>query len=85
MDTNSFSHVSVQFAAGFAMAERDHSDQVATTLNRLTDQAFTQALSARDRGALSDLIEEFFCSAPPSNSDEEEEEELLYIGTMNKT
>ena len=53
------------------MAERDHSDQVATTLNRLTDQAFTQALSARDQGALSDLIE-FFCSAPPTNFDEEE-------------
>jgi len=52
------------------MAERN---QVATALNRLMDKAFTQALSARDQGALSNLIEEFFCSASIPDSDEEEE------------
>ena len=51
--------------------------RVATTLNRLADQAFTEALSSRDQLAMSDLVADFFCDAPDTeDSDLEEEEEL---------
>ena len=47
-------------------------DLVAKTLNRLTDRVFTDALTDRDRGSLSDLVHEFFCGAPdPSDADDD--------------
>ena len=42
-------------------------DRVATVLNRLTDKEFTDALSASDRAALSDLVSEYFCDTPEEN------------------
>ena len=48
----------------------ESADLVAKALNRLTDEAFTDVLTDRDRGSLSDLVHEFFCSAPdPSDAD----------------
>ena len=49
------------------MAER--ADQVASALNRLTDQVFREALSDRDQDLLSDLVFEFFCHAPDAADD----------------
>ena len=37
------------------------SDTVAKTLNRLTDRVFTEALSASDNDAMTQLIEDYFC------------------------
>ena len=49
----------------------ESADLVAKALNRLTDEAFTDVLTDRDRGSLSDLVHEFFCSAPdPSDADD---------------
>ena len=47
------------------MAEGD--DRIVTALNRLTDREFTDALSASDRAALSDLVSEYFCDTPEEN------------------
>ena len=37
------------------------SDMVVKTLNRLTDPVFTEALSASDNDAMTQLIEDYFC------------------------
>ena len=68
-------------AVSRAMAEQQAST-VASSLNKLSDGAFTTSLSARDRGALATLVEEYFCSASTSTNDleDEEEEEFAYIG-----
>ena len=58
------------------MAEQQaSSSMVPSSLNKLSDGAFTASLSARNRGALAELIEEYFCSASASTNDLEEEEE----------
>ena len=36
-----------------------NADQVARALNRFSDNAFLNALSERDRGAMTDLVEVF--------------------------
>ena len=38
-------------------------DEVAGALNRFSDRALLDTLSANDRAAMTDLVEEFFCSA----------------------
>ena len=42
---------------------------VAKELNRYSDRAFLEVLSERDRTAMSELVEEFFCSG---NAEEEQ-------------
>ena len=48
---------------------------VAKALNRHNDSEFMAALSKRDRTAMSELVEDFFCSG----LDEEEPGKQLYI------
>ena len=48
---------------------------VAKALNRYSDSAFMAALSEHDRAAMSELVEDFFCSGV----DEEEPGKQLYI------
>ena len=50
-------------------------DKVARSLSRCSDGAFLNALSERDRGAMTDLVEEFFCS----RLDEQEEGKQKFI------
>ena len=46
-------------------------DLAAKALNRLTNEVFTDVLTDRDRGLLSDLVHEFSFSAPdPSDADD---------------
>ena len=44
---------------------------VASVLNKLTDSAFADLLSDRDKLAMTDFIEDFFC-APTNNHDGED-------------
>ena len=45
------------------MAKRVHkASSVAQTLNRLTDRAFVDGLSAGDSDALALLVEDYFCN-----------------------
>ena len=44
------------------MAKRTDAGVVARTLNRLTDSAFIEALSASDSATMADLIEDYFCN-----------------------
>ena len=53
-------------------------DLVAKALNRCSDSAFIEVLSEHDHAAMSELVEEFFCSG----LDEEEHGKQLYI-TIN--
>lgn len=49
-------------ACPFTMAQL--ADRIAKAVSRNTDSTFTDALTSRDRSALSAMIEEFFCSSP---------------------
>ena len=40
-----------------------NTDEVARALNRFSDTAFLNALNERDLGAMTDLVEECFCSS----------------------
>ena len=42
---------------------------VVGALNKLSDQTFTERLTDRDREALSDFLEDYFCA--PDDQDEE--------------
>ena len=53
-------------------------EKAASALKALSDDALAASLSTRDRSALTELIEEYFCTA--SASDEEEEEEFGDVG-----
>ena len=59
-----------------AMAEQGVST-VASALNKLSDDAFTASLSDRDRGSLTEPIEEYFFSASATDELENEEKEEL--------
>ena len=48
---------------------------VAKALNKYSDRVFIEALSERDCAAMSELVEEFFCSG----HDEQEQGKQLYI------
>ena len=50
-------------------------EKVASTLNRLADQAFLDVLSPCDKSSMVDLIAEFFAEDTQTNVDREEEEE----------
>ena len=39
-------------------------ETVASALNRLTDSSFAELLSARDRSAMTALLEDYFCVGP---------------------
>ena len=60
-------------AAGLKMAH--NTERVAYTLNRLTDGAFVNALSARDQDLMSDFVSDFFCRDPETDIDDSSEEE----------
>ena len=55
-------------------------DLVARALNRFSDSAFLSALRERDLGAMTDLVEEFFCS----RLDEQEEGMQKFINCNSK-
>ena len=59
-------------------------DLVAKALNRLNDKVFTDILTDRNRGSLSDLVYRFLCSAPdPSDADDSSKLAMNNDNTMN--
>ena len=48
---------------------------VASTLNRLTDRAFLDAMSDSDQRAMSEFITDYFCEDPDMESSDSEQEE----------
>ena len=57
-----------------------NADLVARARNRFSDSAFLSVLSERDHGAMTDLVEEFFCS----RLDEQEEGKQKFINCNSK-
>ena len=53
-------------------------EKAASALTALSNNALAATLSARDRESLTELLEEYFCSA--CTTDEEEEEEFGDFG-----
>ena len=52
-------------------------ETVALTLNRLTDSSFVEPLSARDRSAMTALLEDYFCAGPEKHYDSDDDGEVL--------